>query len=153
MTCTEKRTRPNTKNVVFPPIGSLINDFFNTAVGDVINQAEKPTTFNPQTNVMKHADHFELQLALPGFSKGSVDLELREDLLHISSNDSTQDLDDQRKYRLREFKKADFKKVFRIPETVEQRQINANFLSGVLSVILPIKKEELPKEPTKISIT
>lgn len=147
MTSTVKR-RPRVVSTT-PDINNFINDFFNTAVGDVIQKADKKYFTNPAVNVREHVEKIELEIAIPGVQKDLVTITVDDDLLKI---ESTTPNEDSSAFRLREFNYAGFSKNFKLPETIDTNSVEANFDSGILTLTLGKKKEAIPQPPRKISI-
>ena len=55
--------------ITVPRLDNFVNEFFNTAIGDVVNKSETKHFTNPATNVVEYDDKFVLSIALPGYSK------------------------------------------------------------------------------------
>ena len=55
-------------------------------------------------------------------------------------------------YTLREFVFSNFKRAFKLPDTVAIDKIKAEYKSGILTVILPKVKEALPQPKKLIAI-
>ena len=147
MTCTYSKTRRPVRYT--PQYSNWINEFFNTAVGDVVQNADKRYTTNPATNVLEYDDRFELKLALPGFAKKDIAIELDKDVLKVASDATSEE---ETKYRLREFNYAGFKKHFKIPKTVKRDAVHAGFADGILTITLNKKDEEIPQPAKNITI-
>lgn len=97
----------------------------------------------PGVNVVETNDAFLLDLAVPGLSKSQIDLQVEDDQLKIHA-DST--IDESIKYVRKEFDYTRFEKVFDLPETIDQTNVEAKLANGVLHVVLH-KKEEAKKLP------
>lgn len=143
--------RPKARVTYQPYFGNLINEFFNTAVGDVYKKAESKQAFtNPAVNVISYDDRTVLQVALPGFSKKEVNITIDQDTLTI---EGTQDAEENTEnYRLREFNYAGFNKSFKLPEDIDPDKIKANFKSGILKLELFKKEEAIPQPARSIDI-
>ena len=156
MTCNQRTSRPRTHPNYIPHFSNLVNELFNTAIGDVIQKSERKHFTNPATNVITFEDRYELDLALPGFNKKDVAIEVDNNLLTISSKqesskkgeESTVELN----YRLREFNYAGFKKTFTLPDSADLKKINASFDLGILKITIPKKEEAIPQPARKITI-
>jgi len=151
MTCTYRTSRPRSRSKYAPHFGNLVNELFNTAVGDVVQKSEQKYFTNPATNVVELDDRFRLEVALPGFSKKDVAITLENDLLKISSSSDTSD-NTQINYRLREFNYSGFQKAYQLPDTVDGREIKASFDLGVLTIDIPKVESAIPQPPKKIKI-
>lgn len=147
MNCTVNRT-PRVVTTA-PDFNNVINQFFNTAVGDVVQKTDKKRRTNPAVNVREYVDKIELQIAVPGLSKEQVTITIDNDLLKVEALDSDQK---NATYRLREFNYEGFTKNFRLPESIDPNSINARFESGILTLTLDKKKEAIPQPPRKIEI-
>jgi len=147
--------RPRVRVNSQPIFGNLINEFFNTAVGDVYNKAESKQSFtNPAVNVITYNDRTVLQIALPGFSKKDVNITIDQDTLTIEGKQDASDEQQEgtTRYRLREFNYAGFKKAFALPEDIDTEQVKANFKLGILKLELFKKEEAIPQPARSIEI-
>lgn len=134
MTLTKFRKSP----AVFSPLfdNFFENEFFNG------NGASNL----PSANIKELEGRFEVELAIPGFDKKDINIELNDRLLTISSEKSEEhnEEDEKAQYSRREFQYSSFTRSFRLPEKVREDDIKAQVNNGVLSVIIP-KAEELKK--------
>ncbi len=143
-------TRNPRRQVTYTPhFGNLINEFFNTAVGDVVQKADNKHYTNPAVNVIEHEDKVELQVALPGYGRDDVNIIVDEDILKLESKEKEAT---EGQYRLREFNYAGFKKNFRLPEDIDTNKVEAKFDLGILTVTLSKKEEAIPQPPRQITI-
>lgn len=95
----------------------------------------------PAVNTFEREDSFVLELALPGWQKSDVTLEVDGDLLVVKGERNT---DDAPQYRRQEFGLKQFEKSFHLPETVDIDTIGAAMEQGVLSITLPKLPEAQP---------
>lgn len=141
--------RPKTRMYTRPDFGNFINEFLNTAVGDMVQKADKRYFTNPAVNILQFTDRIELQMAVPGFSKSEVEIIVENDTLTIKSNKGDAE---NGTYRLREFNYRGFTKSFRLPEEVDTNAISAQFDQGIILITLNKKKEAVPQPPKNITI-
>lgn len=141
---TLKKTNPRTIST-FP---SLFNDLlFNGFDSNLI--AQRPVS----VNVKENENHFNLELILPGFKKEDISIELKNDLLTISSEvTNSKEETDGENYLRREYFKTSFSRSFNIPETVNTENIDANFVDGVLIITLPKKEDSIINKTKSIDI-
>ena len=131
-------------NNVFP---SLINEFFNDDFGmNFLNRSHSV----PSVNSIENNDSFEIDLAVPGMNKEDFTIELNDKILVISSETSTTFEND--KMRLNEFNFSSFQRSFRVPDSVDQDKIKANYKNGILKIKLPKRKESISKPNRVINI-
>jgi len=131
-------------NNVFP---SLINEFFNDDFGmNFFNRSHCV----PSVNSVENNDSFEIDLAVPGMKKEDFTIELNDKVLVISSETSNTMEND--KMRLNEFNFSSFQRSFRVPDSVDQDKIKANYKNGILKIKLPKREESISKPNRVINI-
>lgn len=133
-------------NPLFP---SLFDEFFTRDYG--IDLAPR-TNHTPAVNITEKDDAFHLELIAPGKDKKDFDVELEEDTLTISTTAENEIAEDSTQFTRREFDYASFSRSFRIPETIDTKNIKANYKNGLLSIVLPKRKEAIPEPKKKIEI-
>ena len=132
-----------------PWFPSLFDEFFTRDFG--IDLA--PRTYQtPAVNISEKEDAFYLELVAPGKEKKDFDVELEEDTLTISTNSDSGIVEDDTQFTRREFDYASFNRSFRIPETIDTKSIKANYKNGLLSIVLPKRKEAIPEPKKQIEI-
>jgi len=134
-----KKKRPN--QFFFPHLGNVINEVMNTSLENIVKNAPKSYT-TPSVNIRKTEDHYELEMALPGYSKKDVEIKIEKDFLIISSPKETEV---EANFRLREFNFGKFERKFHLPKNVDSDKITATFKNGILSLALVIKPEAKAK--------
>jgi len=113
--------------------------------------ARKPGARFPRVNILENGDRFFLEMAVPGLKKSDFELTVEEDRLTISADQQRESEENITVHR-REFGKVNFKREFRLPETVATDQITARYEEGVLTIELPKKEEAVEQPPRKVEI-
>lgn len=121
---------PNLLDEFFTP------DFFSQLSGNQMNF--------PAVNIKETDDAFTIELAAPGRRKEDFNIQIEKDVLSISSESRTEKSENEGKYSRREFGYNSFKRVFNMPENVDEENVKANYSVGVLYLTLP--KTEKPNE-------
>lgn len=98
----------------------------------------------PAVNTIETDGAFLLELALPGWTKDQVTLEVDGDLLHVRGERKAAEGDDAPAYRRRQFGLDAFEKSFHMPETIDVEAIGAALELGVLTITLPKVPEAQP---------
>ena len=129
-----------------PWFPSLFDEFFTRDFG--IDLAPR-THQTPAVNITEKDNAFHLELVAPGKNKKDFDVELEEDTLTISTAVENEVAEDHAQFTRKEFDYASFTRSFRIPETIDTKNIKANYKNGLLSIVLPKRKEAIP-EPKKL---
>lgn len=100
----------------------------------------------PPHNVVKHTEErFTVELALAGYTKEELDVEVRDGLLVVSAEISQRE---PREYLYKGISQKKFRRTFRLSEHVVVD--GADFKDGLLVIDLRV---ELPKEKRPRSIT
>ncbi len=123
--------------------GGVFDTFFNDNLGRQAGSSKVAT------NISEDDKGYYLELAIPGFSKENVSINIEEDLLKIKGEKPQAKEQEGKKYSRKDFSMQQFEKSYRLPEQVEAEKINASFSDGILSIEMP-KKE--PAKPVSIQI-
>lgn len=88
----------------------------------------------PQYHISEVDDAYEIDIAVPGYKKSDLSLSVEKGVLTVSGEPSEAN---------RMFGSSKFAKRFRIPAHVDNGQIEAHYLDGVLSVRIPKSKSSI----------
>lgn len=116
---------------------SIFEDFFPENKLDVINYERFSI---PAANIKENFSNFVIELALPGWKKENIAIEIEKNVLIVASKSLINEdnlKEEATKFTRREFKITAFKRSFALPETVNKEHIEANYENGVLSIKLP----------------
>ena len=102
----------------------------------------------PAMNVKENKDDFEIELAVPGFSKKDIEVTMENDVLHICAKQKREEVEENENYTRKEFSYNSFDRKLQLPSTVNQdEKIKATYEDGILKLLL--KKKEDTKESAK----
>ncbi|MGB1185933.1 MAG: Hsp20/alpha crystallin family protein [Flavobacteriaceae bacterium] len=132
-----------------PWFSSIFDEIFTRDFGIDLAPSTHQT---PAVNITEKENAFHLELVAPGKEKKDFDVELEEDTLTISTTTDEESSEDNSQFTRREFDYASFQRSFRIPETIDTKNIKANYKNGLLSIILPKRKEAIPEPKKQIEI-
>jgi len=137
----------NTYRLGFRPfLPALFNEVFERQAN------ETEVTYKPATNVREDEKNYNLELALPGFSKEEISIKFEDEVLTITAGRQPKEDEKGPKYTWNEFGyKSKYERSFQLPETVNADNISATFENGILLVTLP-KKETQPTTLKQITI-
>lgn len=127
---------------------SVFDKVFNSILNDADWQGGSSYT-RPLANVKETEENFEIDFAIPGFSKKEVNINLEENVLTVQGKKEENANDEQ--WNRREFSYSEFKRSFTLPETVNQENVSASFKNGILNIMLP-KKPVVKPEVKSIEI-
>jgi HSP20 family protein len=131
----------------YDPFHQLVNEFFP------VSRISRPRsqTSRVATNILEFDDYFELQLAIPGFSKDDFVIEIKDDQLHVSLKQNENEVTEEN-YRSREFNYKSLDRYWNLSDQIDQSTVKAQYEHGILKLTL-VKKEEAKKQaPRTIEI-
>lgn len=126
----------------------VFNTFFNTSIPAT---TRKPVATKTAVNIVETDEDFRLELAAPGWQKTDFQMEVKEDALTVTASRENTPKEDEKVLR-REFRYANIKRTFHLPDAIDTTQINAQYENGVLTVQLPKKPEAKPQAPRQIEV-
>lgn len=106
--------------------------------------------YNPSFNVKENDKEFVLEVAAPGKSNEDFQVEIDNRLLSLSTLDKKEKTDYN--YNIKEFESSSFQKSFELPFSIDINKINSTYRNGILSVVLPKRKEFQNTEKKTISV-
>ena len=129
---------------LFPAIDNVMNEVMRMPVSKT-NYSSETLSSRPKANIIEHENKYEIAIAMPGFSKKDISIELEKNQLTISAN-----IEDnkERKYNLREFSLNNMKRVFKVPSFINREDIKAELKNGILMIQLLKSEEVQPKTIT-----
>jgi len=104
----------------------------------------------PKVNVSETDENYEIDIAIAGFNKDDIDLELDNNYMIIKANCSTESIDENKKYLRKEISSRSFKRVIGFPETIDEDKITCSYKDGIVNCVVP-KKEPVTK-PDRVKI-
>jgi len=120
-----------------------LSDFFNEDFFPTFNRNSGSL---PAVNIREDEKAFYLELAVPGMNKKDLRIEVKDDVLTISSEHKEEKQDESEGYRRKEFSFSSFCRSFYLPEDVNGEKIGATYRDGILNVEIPKLEEEKKKE-------
>jgi HSP20 family protein len=127
------------------------DDFFNDSFFRNYSNPDSGTA-SPAVNVVEGDQAYRIDMAVPGMSRKDFRIDLEDHILTISSEQKEQKAEKNHRYMRREFSYNTFRRSFQLPETIDLDRIKASHDSGILSIELPKKAEEVQKAPKQIEI-
>ncbi|HUW93260.1 MAG TPA: Hsp20/alpha crystallin family protein [Bacteroidales bacterium] len=118
-------------------------DFFNE---DLFPAFTRTGSNLPAVNIREDDKAFYLELAVPGMDKKDLHIEVKDDVLTISSEHQEEKNQEQDGYKRKEFSYSSFCRSFYLPEDVNSETIGASCKDGILNVEIPKLEEEKKKE-------
>jgi len=131
----------------------IADNFFSTNFwDDFFNDKEWNST--PDVNIAESNDHYEIEIAAPGLEKKDFHIDLKDNVLTVSSEKKSENKEQKgKKVVRREFSYSGFSRSFVLPEGVDLQKINALQSNGILKIELPKREEFKDQEPRQIAIS
>lgn len=139
-------------------LGDILDEFdklWSFWDGDVRAFADMQTkSVFPKVNVVETDTAYEVDVALAGFDKEDISMELKENCLCIKADkkEDTVEEDADKKYLMKEISSRSFRRVLNFPKKVLTDNIECSFEGGVAKCILRKKELLQPEESVKIEI-
>lgn len=93
--------------------------------------------FLPTVDFVETENQFEVTVDLPGLKPEEVNVELKDGDLWISGKREEEKEEKGKTYHRVERRHGEFHRVFPLPSSIHEEQIDAQFESGVLKIIVP----------------
>jgi HSP20 family protein len=139
-------------NKMMPAFPSFIGNFFNDFLNDDFVNGNIVKSV-PAVNISETANDFLVELAAPGLTKDDFKIEVENGTLSISGGKQQEKNENTGKFTRREFSYSSFQRSFTMPENVNGENISANYVNGVLTLVLPKKEEAKQKGAREIKVS
>ena len=133
---------------------SAVNPWFSDVFDSIINDSflnERFLNKVPAVNIAETENEFHIELTVPGLKKEDFKISLDKNVLSVSAEKKTENVDETKKYSKREYSYNSFVRSFTLPETADQSKIEAEYTDGVLKLNVA-KKEEAKIQSREISV-
>ena len=131
-------------------LNPLFTDVFDSILNDTF-LGDRLVSRVPAVNIAETENNFHIEMAVPGLKKEDFKINLEKNLLSVSAEKKTENVDETKKYSKREYSYNSFVRTFTLPETVDYANINAEYTDGVLNISVA-KKEEAKIQTREIAI-
>jgi len=142
------------RNETLPFFPRFFGDLFDKEFADWANSHFSTTnTTLPAVNIKETDDNFEVTMAVPGMSKKDIKVNLKDNVLTISSEKKEENEEKDANYTRREYSYQSFSRSFTLPkDVVDDDKISAKYENGELRLMIPKKEEAKTKKPLQIEI-
>lgn len=128
---------------MFPHFRSLVDDFF----GDNFFRSMSTGTTLPAANIKNDEKEVGIELAVPGFKKEDLKIDLKDNVLTVSSEKRDEHEENKKNFSRREYSYSSFSRSFTLPENISKEDIQAECRDGVLQITIP--KKGLPTKTSR----
>jgi HSP20 family protein len=114
---------------------------FDAMVNRVFGSAGVNLAPFPAVDVRDEQERYVIEVELPGYTQEDVDIQLKENVLSISSVNADEEQAEGQARRRREFSRR-----FSVPRDVNREAIEAAFTNGLLVITLNKQPEAQPRK-------
>jgi len=136
----------NRNNTLLPGFNDVFESIFNDTFFN-----DRMVTRVPAVNISETENNYHVELAVPGLKKDDFKLNLEQNVLTVSVEQSAEHQDNQKNYNKREFSYSSFVRSFTLPESADDSNINASYTDGILTIDIA-KREEAKAVRRQIEI-
>jgi HSP20 family protein len=133
-------------------IPGLVDDFFGKDMLSNIFDDYQTGISIPAVNIIEEHDDFKIEVAAPGLEKKDFTIDVKNNVLFITSERNQEEEKKNGKYMRREFSYSSFRRSFSLPQSVDVDKISATHKDGVLTISIPKREEAKEKPPRQIKI-
>lgn len=130
--------------------GPFFNDVFDSILNDSF-LGDKLVARIPAVNISETENEFHVELAAPGLKKEDLKIGLDKNVLTVSSEKKTENVEEGKKFSKREYSYNSFSRSFTLPESADHSKIEADYTDGILTLTIT-KKEEAKFQSREIAV-
>ena len=99
--------------------------------------------WTPSVDINESNDAFMITADLPGIKKSDIEVKVEENVIILNAMRNIDKTKDNEKYHFSERRSGTFSRSFKLPKSVKEEKITADFDNGVLSIIIPKAEDAL----------
>jgi HSP20 family protein len=131
---------------------SLLDREFWTLPSRMLESSFFTNAGMPAVNVKDNGKSFDLELAVPGYKKEDLKVNVVDGVLTISSEKKQESEEEKKGYTRREFSYRSFQRSFQLPENTDGENVKATYVDGILKLSVPKTKATAEKKGKEIRI-
>ncbi|RMG16424.1 MAG: Hsp20/alpha crystallin family protein [Bacteroidetes bacterium] len=103
----------------------------------------------PPTNVKEHEKYYDMEIALPGFNKDEIQIDVANGVLSVRASHKTTIERDETPYIQQEYDFSAFERHYQLADITDENHIEARYENGILKLRLYHKQQQAPKKKAK----
>lgn len=100
----------------------------------------------PPVNLKKHEEYFDLEIAVPGFEKEDISIEVLEGIMTIKGIHKETQVHDETEFLNKEYDLMSFERTFQLTEITDENRIEAKYENGMLNIRLYHKTDTVSEK-------
>ncbi len=136
--------RPNIRNRTFDWMGEKYAPIIDP--NHFLGRSSLDPTWGrgrPWVNIKKKGKIFEIELAVPGFTKKEIEVTIADDIFTVrGEREKLKEISDV-EYVVHEFNRDFFERKFKLTNNIGHEKVNAKYKNGILTIeFIDVPKEE-----------
>src|SRR4029077_12251990 len=131
----------------FTTVQDRLNRLFRESYGPEGREESLVTSsFAPPVDVYEDQHNVTLKLEVPGIDEKDIDVRIENNVLTVHGERKIEKEEKEENFRRVERQYGTFTRTFTLPTTVDAEKVAANYVKGILKIVLPKKAEAKPKQ-------
>lgn len=125
-----------------------VDRLFNEFMGRTIRQMDEETAacaWTPAVNILEREEGIVITADLPGLKPGDVEVTIDNGVLTLKGERTLEEATEGETYHRVERSYGAFERSFSVPNSVDTKKIEARFVNGEMTLILPKRDESRPR--------
>ena len=110
---------------------------FERMIDDIFFVNYDNNNWAPSVDINESSDTFTINADLPGIKKSDIEVKIEENVLILTAERKIDKKNVNEKYHFSERRSGTFSRSFKLPKSVKEEKITADFDNGVLSINIP----------------
>ena len=101
--------------------------------------------WTPSVDINESSDTFIIKADLPGINKSDIEVKIEENVLILNAKRKIDKKNVNEKYHFSERRSGTFSRSFKLPKSVKEEKITADFEIGVLTINIPKAEDAITR--------
>jgi HSP20 family protein len=138
----------NIVNWRYKPVSLLdrMPNVLDNAIYNINDDDLYSNEWQPLVDVKENSKSYILVADMPGVKKNNIEAKIKENVLIIKGDKKLDDEKNKDDYHYSERKVGKFARSFKLPKSIMEDKISANFKDGSLTITIPKAEKEKPND-------
>ena len=138
----------NIVNWKYKPVSVLdrMPNVLDNAIYNINEDNLYSNEWQPLVDVKENSKSYILVADMPGVKKNNIEAKIKENVLIIKGDKKSDDEKNKDDYHYSERKVGKFARSFKLPKSIMEDKISANFKDGSLTITIPKAEKEKPND-------
>lgn len=121
---------------------------FDETLSRIFKEEVPRGAWSPPVDIVEREKEVILKIDLPEMNQNDIEIQVEENTLIVQGERRFIKEASEEHYIQIERPYGNFRRTFALPKMIDQEEIKASYKEGVLRIVLPRKKEVIPKQIT-----